>query len=71
MAIFCTHKEPNISNELCLFLKKEFGLNDDAIKLGKKHSQLESAPFPIILWTFGMITLTEYQRLLDWTEDNV
>ncbi|KGG11704.1 MULTISPECIES: DUF2949 domain-containing protein [Prochlorococcus] len=53
-----------------LFLKHEFELSDNAIDLGIKQSQLESAPLPVILLSFGLITLEQFQTLLDWIEKN-
>ena len=58
------------SKNLLIFLKEEFSLNDQAISLAIKHSNLESAPFPIVLWNFGLITVEQYQVLLDWIIDN-
>ena len=58
------------SKQLLLFLKEEFSLNDQAISLAIKYSNLESAPFPIVLWNFGLITVDQYQALLDWIIDN-
>ena len=58
------------SKELLIFIKEEFALNDQAISLAIKHSNLESAPFPIVLWNFGLITVDQYQVLLDWIIDN-
>ena len=58
------------SKNLLIFLKEEFSLNDQAISLAIKHSNLESAPFPIVLWSFGLITVQQYQVLLDWVIDN-
>ena len=58
------------SKKLLIFLKEEFSLNDQAISLAIKHSNLESAPFPIVLWNFGLITVDQYQVLLDWIIDN-
>ena len=58
------------SKNLLIFVKEEFSLNDQAISLAIKHSNLESAPLSIILWTFGLITVDQYQLLLDWMIDN-
>ncbi len=58
------------SKNLLIFVKEEFSLNDQAISLAIKHSNLESAPFPIVLWNFGLITIEQYQVLLDWIIDN-
>jgi hypothetical protein len=58
------------SKNLLIFVKEEFSLNDQAISLAIKHSNIESAPFPIVLWNFGLITVEQYQVLLDWIIDN-
>ena len=58
------------SKNILIFVKEEFSLNDQAISLAIKHSNLESAPFPIVLWNFGLITVEQYQVLLDWIIDN-
>ena len=58
------------SKNLIIFVKEEFSLNDQAISLAIKHSNLESAPFPIVLWNFGLITVEQYQVILDWIIDN-
>ncbi len=54
------------SKKLLLFLKKKFLLNDKAIALAIKHSKIECAPLPIVLWTFGLITIDQYQEIIDW-----
>ncbi len=58
------------STKLIGFLKRKFSLNDQAISLGIKHSNLESAPLPIVLWNFGIITVDQYRELIDWIIDN-
>ena len=61
-------KEPG--KELCLFIKKNFGLSDSAIELGVKKSIEENAPLSIVLWSYGLISVSEYQELLDWINQN-
>ncbi len=68
--ILFKNKESLPSKQLCNFLHEEFGLNQNAINLAIKHSQLESAPFPIILRNFGLISLSQYEELLDWIIKN-
>ncbi len=58
------------SKKLLVFLKEELSLNDQAISLAIKHSNLESAPIAIVLWNFGLITVDQYQQLLDWIIEN-
>ncbi|WP_241462976.1 MULTISPECIES: DUF2949 domain-containing protein [Prochlorococcus] len=58
------------SDELCLYLKRKFALTDKAIELGIKKSIEENAPLSIILWSYGLITVSQYQTLLDWINQN-
>ncbi len=68
--IFTSHRELKPSKELYTFLRNEFSLSDNAIKLGIKQSQSESAPVSIILWNLGLINIDQYEKLLDWLNDN-
>ncbi|WP_036917604.1 MULTISPECIES: DUF2949 domain-containing protein [unclassified Prochlorococcus] len=68
--IYTSYKRNPPSEYFCNYLKKEFSLNDKAINLCIKHSQLENAPISIILWNFGLITLKQYQLLIDWIHQN-
>ncbi len=70
MVVFSNNNEQINSKELIRFLKKTFALNDEAINLAIKKSKSESAPIAIILKTFGMISLSQYQTLLDWIDQN-
>ena len=51
------------SEKLLFFLKKDLLLNDQAVDLAIKHSNLESAPLPIVLWSFGLLDLNQYHCL--------
>ena len=57
--------------KLLNFLKQKVGLSEEAINLGLRQSELEQAPLPIILWSFGLITLKQYQDVLNWEKDHL
>ena len=63
-----THHEPLPDVKLINFLNKEYHLSNEAINLGIKHSKLEAAPLPIVLRSFGLISLDQFHELLDWIE---
>lgn len=48
------------------FLQRKLGLSDSALSLGLRQSELEQAPLPIVLWSFGLLSLKQYQQVLDW-----
>ncbi|WP_269622981.1 DUF2949 domain-containing protein [Prochlorococcus marinus] len=68
--ILTSHNEPPISKEMMEFLNKEFELSDNAINLAIRQSKYEAAPLPIILLTYGLISLDKYQKLLEWVDIN-
>ena len=54
------------SEELCNFIINKLGISQSALELGVKRSRLENSPLPIVLWSYGLITLPELQTLLSW-----
>lgn len=57
----------NIQDDLYNYLFHDLGLTKEAIELGLKHSRSENAPLPIVLWSFGLITGTQYQDIIKWS----
>ena len=55
---------------LCNFIIENVGLNETALELGLKKATLENAPLPIILFSYGLINLNQYQRILIWQRNN-
>ncbi len=66
-----SHPQSPPSDLLINFLIQKLGVSKNAIDLGIRQSQLEQAPLPIILWSFGLITLSQYQTVLDWQKDQL
>ncbi len=64
--VITSQKQTPASKELIEFLQSKIGLSDNAINLGLKQSELEQAPLPIVLWSFGLLNLSQYQEVLDW-----
>ena len=51
------------SENMILFLVDEIGLDESAIELGLKLSIRNSTPLPILLWSYGMLTIEELDKL--------
>ena len=68
--VLTSHPQQNPSYETCRYLQKEFGLTNDAINLAIKKSLTENAPLSIILWSYGLVSLNDYKKFLDWLEKN-
>ena len=52
-----------ISREMIIYLFNVLGLNESTIELGIKLSIKNNTPLPILLWSFGMLTIEELDKL--------
>tara|TARA_Y100001968_G_C19308322_1_gene692782 strand:+ start:845 stop:1042 length:198 start_codon:yes stop_codon:yes gene_type:complete len=52
-----------VSREMILYLFSEVGLEECSIELGIKLSKKNNTPLPILLWSYGMITIEELDKL--------
>ncbi len=57
-------------DELCNFIIDKLGISQSALELGIKRSSLENSPLPIVMWSYGLITLDQLQIVLLWLKDN-
>ena len=46
-----------------IFLINEIGLDESSIELGLKLSLKNNSPLPILLWSYGMLTIEELDKL--------
>ena len=49
--------------EIIEFLYNEVGLEESSIELGLKLSIRNNTPLPILLWSYGMLTIEELDKL--------
>ena len=49
--------------EMIIFLFNEIGLDESSIELGIKLSIKNNTPLPILLWSYGMLTIEELDKL--------
>ena len=66
--VISSDPQPVASRALIEFLQQRLGLSENAINLGIRQAQLEQAPLPVVLWSFGLLNLTQYQEVLDWQQ---
>ena len=52
-----------LSKDLIIFLLNEIGLDESAIELGLKLSIRNNTSLPILLWSYGMLTIEELDKL--------
>ncbi len=58
------------SDELCNFIIDKLGISQSALELGVKRSSLDNSPLPIVMWSYGLITLSQLKIILLWLKDN-
>jgi len=52
--------------EIIEFLYNEVGLEESSIELGIKLSIKNDTPLPILLWSYGMLTIEELDKLYSY-----
>ena len=51
------------SREIIIYLFDVLGLDETTIELGIKLSIKNNTPLPILLWSYGMLTIEELDKL--------
>jgi len=52
-----------LSRETIIYLFNVLGLDESTIELGIKLSIKNNTPLPILLWSYGMLTIEELDKL--------
>ena len=58
------------SDELCKFIIDKIGISQNALQLGIKRSLLENSPLPVVMWSYGLITLAQFKMILLWQNNH-
>ena len=53
----------NASREMIIYLSDVVGLEESSIELGIKLSIKNKTPLPILLWSYGILTIEELDKL--------
>ena len=68
--INCSNSINPPSDALCNFIIDKLGISQNALELGVKRSSLENSPLPIVMWSYGLITISQLQIIFLWVKDN-
>ena len=52
-----------VSREVIIYLFNVLGLDESTIELGMKLSIKNNTPLPILLWSYGILTIEELDKL--------
>ena len=61
----------NISKNMILFLFNEIGLDHSSIQLALKLSIRNNTPLPVLLWSYGMLSIEELDKLYSFLFQNI
>lgn len=64
--VMTSHQQPAPPDNLLQFLQRKLGLSASALELGQRQAELEQAPLPIVLWSFGLLSLSQLEQVFDW-----
>ena len=53
----------SFSKNVLIYLVDEIGIDESSIELGLKLSIRNNTPLPILLWSYGMLTIEELDKL--------
>ena len=59
------------SKKMIFFLLDEIGLDHSSIELGLKLSLRNNTPLPVLLWSYGMLTIDELDKLYSFLFQNI
>ena len=59
----------HLSREMITYLLNDLGLEESSIELGIKLSIKNNTPLPILLWSYGMLTIEELDKLYSFLFD--
>ena len=64
--VMSSQRQPPATDALLQFLQRHLGLSPSALELGQRQAELEQAPLPIVLWSFGLLSLQQLEDVFDW-----
>ena len=64
--VMSSQRQPPATEALMHFLQRRLGLSPSALELGQRQAELEQAPLPIVLWSFGLLSLEQLEQVFDW-----
>ena len=64
--VMSSHRQPQATDALLQFLQRRLGLSPSALELGQRQAEVEQAPLPIVLWSFGLLSLQQLEDVFDW-----
>ena len=58
------------SEELCEFIIYKIGISQAALDLGVKRCDIENSPLPVVMWSYGLLTISQLKVILSWQKNH-
>lgn len=56
------------SPQFMAFLQHDLQISDAELHLILHHREAQSAPLPMLLWQYGLISIQQLDQIFDWLE---
>lgn len=53
------------------FLQNDLAIPDTNLQLALRHAEQMPSLLPMILWQYGLVTLTQLNQIFDWLEHRI
>lgn len=63
--------EPRRSDHFIRFLREDLAIPAADLQLALQHPEQTPSLLPIILWQYGLVTLSQVNQMFDWLEQSV
>ncbi|EAZ91976.1 DUF2949 domain-containing protein [Crocosphaera chwakensis] len=59
------------NQKLVRFLQQELNIPAESIALVQRHPELPYSSFPMLLWRYGLISITQLDKIFDWLDHSL
>lgn len=63
--------KPKELTQFMQFLQNDLAIPDANLQLALRHPEQTPNLLPIILWQYGLVTLTQVNQMFDWLEHHI
>lgn len=63
--------ETNKFTPFVRFLEVDLGIPTDNLQLAMRHSKDNLNVLPMILWQYGLVTISQLDIIFDWLHENI
>lgn len=56
------------NQQLIDFLTQDLSVPSESLEVGRRHCQNANDPLPMVLWQYGLVSLSQLEQIFDWLE---